>query len=290
MSYERYAAMTGPARAGAALWRTGLGLLLAIMAYVVLVTEFASLVHSLSGPGGTLFAEFAGGSTPRGALLLLFSFALMPVAPLILARPMHLRSALSLLGPLRPALGDFLRVFRVLAILAAILVLLPVDFAPVAALPPGRWLLLLPLTLVAVAVQAGAEEIVFRGYLQTQLAARFAFPPIWLFLTALLFAYGHYAPAENGGNALAFAGLALAFGLAAGDLTARAGNLGPAVAFHLVNNFLAIAVIALPGPLSGLALSTYPFAADTEAVRPLIWVDLGAIGVSWLAARVALRL
>lgn len=291
MAYERYEAMLAPARDGAALWRTGLGVVLAVAAYLLLLAQFAGLVLAASGPGGGLYGEFAEGSTPRGALLLLFSFALMPLAPILMARPLHQRSALSLVGPLRAARDDFLRVFRALLLLAAILALLPVDFTPVPVLPPGRWLALLPLTLLAIAVQSGAEEIVFRGYLQTQLAARFSSPLLWLILPAAFFAYGHYAPAENGANALAFAGLAFAFGLAVGDLTARAGNLGPALAFHLVNNFLALGVTALPGPLSGLALYTYPFgAADVAAMRPLLWLDLAVIGLSWLTARVALRL
>ncbi len=49
-------------------------------------------------------------------------------------------------------------------------------------------------------IQTGAEELVFRGYLQQQLAARFASPLIWMVLPALIFGAVHYDPATAGPN------------------------------------------------------------------------------------------
>jgi uncharacterized protein len=154
----------------------------------------------------------------------------------------------------------------------------------------SRWLLLLPLSLLAVLVQVSAEEIVFRGYVQQQLAARFNSPLIWMVLPSALFALGHYLPAEAGENALMVALWAGVFGILMADLTARSGSLGPAIAVHLWNNVSAILIVSLPDDLSGLALYLTPFSMDdAAAIRTWLPVDFALMLVSWLAARLAIR-
>lgn len=294
MAYERHEAMVAPAREGAALWRTGLGVVLALAVYMVLILTLVSAVELLLAPreAVALIGEIAEGDTPRGALILLVSFSFLALGPIALARPLHFRSWLGFFGPPGRALRDFVRVFRALAILSAVLwQALPQGFELNRGLPFGEWLALLPLTVPAVLAQTASEELAFRGYLQSQLAARFRSPLVWMVAPSALFAYGHYVPDETGDNALLFVAIAFAFAVAAADLTARTGALGAAIAFHLVNNLMAVALTSLPGTLSGVALYHYPFeATDAAAVPLLALVDLGVIGLSWLAARVALRL
>ncbi len=293
MGYERHEAMAGPARQGAALWRTLLGLVVTIAVYVALLQMLVRAIARLYEPGAaeSLIDEVAEGDTARGALILLASFAFMAVGPAILARPLHSRGWLSFFGPPGQATWDFLLTVRALALLSAALwLLLPQGYELERGLAFGNWIVLLPLTAVAILIQSGAEEVVFRGYLQSQLAARFRSPLVWMLLPSALFAFGHYVPAETGQNALWFAALAFAFAVAAADLTARTGSLGAAMGFHFANNMLALAATALPGALSGLALFTYPFAVDdVVALRPLILMDFGVILLSWLATRLALR-
>jgi membrane protease YdiL (CAAX protease family) len=206
---------------------------------------------------------FATALTASEALWLLASFGFLVVGTLVAANLFQGRGIATLTGPPALAAVHFARVLRALALLYAAI-----------------WLILL---------QVGAEELFFRGYLQQQLAARFRSPAIWIGLPAALFAWGHYQPEETGGNALAVAVWAGIFAAAAADLTARTGTLGAAIGLHFANNAISILFLSLPGPVSGLALYTYPFAADDPALGPLFLVDLGVIGVSWLAARVALR-
>jgi membrane protease YdiL (CAAX protease family) len=293
MGYERHRAMTRPAMAGAAVWRTALGAIVTLAVYVALIRALVYAISALSEPAFArqLIDEVAVGDTPRGAIILLFSFAFLAIGPALVARPLHARSWLSYFGPPGQATWDFLLTVRALAILLlALWILLPQAYELDRGLDFGRWMTLLPLTALAILVQTGAEEVAFRGYLQSQLAARFRSPLVWMLLPSALFALGHYAPAETGGNALWFAVLAFAYGIAAADLTARTGSLGAAMGFHFANNMLALGATALPGPLSGLALFTYPFAADnTDALGPLIFIDFGVILLSWLATRLALR-
>ncbi len=293
MTYAPHERLVAPARRHPEVWRLLAGIALAAAIYVVLLQLlFAGIVAAAGADAGWLLAaEIAAGDTPRGALIVLLSFAFMAVSAAIAARALHRRGWATLIGPWPVARRDFVATCRALFILAAVLwVLLPGGEEISRVRPLTGWLILLPLSVVAILVQSAAEEIAFRGYVQSQVAARWPKPAVWLILPSALFAIGHYTPQEAGGNAAWFVAWAFVFGLAAADLTARTGTLGAAVAFHFVNNFLAIALVALPGPFSGLALYLYPFPADdVAALRPLLWLDLAAIGLSWLAARVALR-
>ena len=152
-----------------------------------------------------------------------------------------------------------------------------------------RWLALLPLALPLVFVQISAEELAFRGYLQSQLAARFDHPAVWLCLPALIFAGMHYDPATAGGNAPAYVLSAFVFGIAAADLTARCGNLGPALALHFFINVSALLVTAPQGYNNGLALQLFPFSLDDTQARA-VWLpyDMLVMLCCWLAARLAI--
>ena len=129
------------------------------------------------------------------------------VAVVVACMALHQAGALtSVLGaPVRPVAGiSSAAVLTVqLALAAVVFVLPPYGFGGSATwnLPFGRWLVLLPLSLSAIIVQCAAEEIVFRGYLQQQLAARFRHPAIWIGLPSVLFALGHYMPESAGSNA-----------------------------------------------------------------------------------------
>ena len=130
----------------------------------------------------------------------------------------------------------------------------------------------------------------FRGYLQSQLAARFAHPLVWMGVPSILFGLLHYDPVLAGDNAWVLAVWAAAFGVAAADLTARAGTLGPALALHFINNLFAIFITAPERDLDGLSLYTFPLSLD-EAGLALVILPLELVFTlcAWLAARLALR-
>jgi membrane protease YdiL (CAAX protease family) len=232
------------------------------------------------------------GGTPAGVLVNLFLFGLLILALAITLAVLHRRRLAGLIGPPALALRQFRQVTVALLMLVAVMLLLPGDAgtAPRPNMPFGRWLLLLPLGLIGLVIQTAAEEIAFRGYLQSQLAAWIRHPAIWMGLPSAIFALLHYDPVLNGANTWLVVGWAFGFGLAAADLTARSGTLGPAIALHLVNNFGAVLIAAPTGNFDGLALYVYPFSLGDEDI---LWhwfpIDLMMLGCSWLAARVALR-
>lgn len=293
MRYQPHERLVAPARAYPALWRTALGLVLVFTVQIGLIYAVYGLMAAARGAGiaeAVFEAVFVTTRTSRDGLWLLASFAALLVGTLTAASLLQERTPRSLFGPPMRVLRDFTRVLQALTLLYAVLwLVLPMQDGLRPNLPAGRWLSLLPLAIPALLLQTAAEELLFRGYLQQQLAARFARPALWMGVPAVLFAWGHYAPEVTGGNAVLVMLWAAVFSLAASDLTARTGTLGAAIGLHFVNNAVAILMVALPGPLSGLSLYLYPQAADDPAIVPFLIVDLAMIGVSWLACRVALR-
>lgn len=286
LTYTAHEILVGPARARAELWRLPAG--------IILILSLAFFMGGAVGEAlGSVVPADGTAESPATMLVLLFGFGLLTLATFITVRLMHRRGLLSLLGPSRAVLRDFWATAKGLALLLAALWLLPpYDLgAPLEPnLEPGLWLVLLPLSLSAVLVQTSAEEIVFRGYIQQQLAARFASPLVWILVPSALFAVGHYLPAEAGDNAVYIALWAGVFGILMADLTARAGNLGPAIAVHFANNVSSLLIVSLPDGLSGLSLYTIDIdIASRDALVTALPIDFASMVLMWLVARIAIR-
>ncbi len=287
--YDAHEGLVGSARSHAAIWRILAGLGLIFTVSLIGTKLFFDLTASLSTE---LLAPHEG-ETPAAMLVLLFSFVFVSIGVVLAARLFHHRSELSLFGPMPLFFRQFRRTLSGLIILWLVLTITPpygVNVALVPNLEMGQWLRLLPLALLGVLVQVEAEELLFRGYIQQALAARFSSGWVWMGLPSVIFALGHYLPAEAGENALLIALWAGLFGVLMADLTARAGSLGPAVAVHLVNNVVALLIVGSPSSLNGLALYLAPFElSDSAQIRPWLWVDFAMMLVSWLVARLAIR-
>jgi membrane protease YdiL (CAAX protease family) len=292
-AYRAHQGFIAPARKHPAFWRFAVGMVLAVFVYVSLSQIFFQTIHGLSAGNPQLIRDINAGATPLAMYVLLFSFVFMAVGVGISARLLQDRAFVTLLGPLPLLRRDFRMVsLAVLSVMALVFLLPPWDMGGdfVPNLPFATWLVLLLPSLFFVLMQVSAEEIVFRGYVQQQLAARFRSPLIWMVAPSVLFALGHYLPDTAGENALMIAIWAGMFGMAMADLTARSGSLGPAIAVHLWNNVSAMVIISLPDELSGLALYLTPFGMeDTAALRAWLPVDFAMMFVLWLAARLAIR-
>ena len=295
--YRAHAVLVEPARPKSELWRLCAGLVLAVCLLLFVVQFFASMYLQLffiDQQSLESLEEIDSGNTPVSAYFLLLQIALLTPVISMVAFVLHGRRLNSLIGPKELAVTQFVGVLVVQIALAAIVfVLPPYGFAEGAVQPNlnfGLWLVLLPLSVVVILLQCAAEEIVFRGYIQQQLAARFKNTAIWLIIPSALFGFLHYMPETAGENAFAIAVWAAIFGALMADLTARAGTLGPAIAIHLVNNMIALLVFAPADDMYGLALYTMPFGLSNEdAVRTWLMIDLFYMGVSWLAARLVLQ-
>ena len=277
--FEIYVA---PARPRAALWQTALGLCLIGLFYSAFLVLFIQMTRRFWTPGG------AAGS--MSTLVLLMSFAGMGLGVMVVTRQLHKRAIATLFGPAATVIRDFiLAAFAVGAVFVLTLLFWAIEYDATPNLPLSAWLLVLPFGLIGIAVQTGAEELVFRGYLQQQLAARFRSPLIWMILPSLLFGSLHYDPENSGPNLWWIVIATGLFGLVAADLTARTGSLGAAWGLHFANNVAALLLLSTNGALSGMALFVTPYAVSDPMVARVLQTEIAALLVTWLLARLLLR-
>jgi len=235
-----------------------------------------------------LVDNFFNASTPRGAGWSLATFLIYVGIILALSRAFHSINLRHLVGALSPAWHQFWRVSLYLFPIYAVMTV-PFLFAPepVQQYAFSAWLLMLPIFLPLLFVQIGAEELIFRGYLQSHLAALSTHPLIWMCLPSLLFGLAHFDPYAPAYSAWSYVVWATCFGLICADLTARSGTLGPALAVHFVNNIAAVLFIASDDWLFGAALYVWPLYGGYW--EPWIPYELLALITVWLASRLALR-
>ncbi|WP_424975823.1 lysostaphin resistance A-like protein [Dinoroseobacter sp. S124A] len=284
--FDRFAA---PARARPALWRLFAGLALLVVVYSGCLAGLFGLIALIGGEAALVHwmqrVEQAAG--PTATLLLLATFGGVILGLWAALRLVHGRGLATTLGP--PGLGQ--RGFqRAALITAAGLVLSMVLFLPrieiLPNLPFAIWASFLPLALCLIAVQTGAEEMLFRGYLQQEIATRFANPLVWMLLPSILFGLAHYDPTATGEVAWMVALAAGLFGLLAADLTRRTGHIGAAWGMHFANNCFAILGISVQGTIPGLSLYTTELAiSDAAEIAPLLWQDMAMTVLLYLAVR-----
>lgn len=293
MRYQAHTTLTDPARPSRELWRLGLGLGLVAACYLALGYSYFILLAGLVTPQDwpALVQEIDTGSSARGMLAILASFGFIIISLALVVTLLHGRPLATLFGTGRVFAAQSLRVGTALTGFAVLLWVLPEPLLlqPFQNMDYLRWLALLPLSLPLVLVQVTSEELLFRGYAQSQLAARFTNPLVWILLPALAFGALHYDTAAAGSNAWALALGATLFGLAAADLTARSGTLAPAIALHMFVNTTALLYLAPGDRLYGLALYTYPFELSDPSLLP-VWLpyDLMILLCAWLTARLSL--
>ena len=244
------------------------------------------------------------GATPFAVIQQLLTFGIFAAALTALVRKLHGRGFWSMVGPPIETVANIKTVGWAVFLLLLVQTFLPpwLDLSTVAEVRPILpWLMWIPITIAALVVQTGMEELYFRGYLQQQLAALSDKRWIWMGVPSFLFGIGHYMNAYGPADGVLYVIWATALGLACADLTARTGNIGAAIGLHIANNLFAFVVSGVQGwPSSGLALLLFPyedpFAYDyslealfaPSAVFEIITMCL-SVYVMWLAARIAIK-
>lgn len=283
--------MIADARRAPQIWLLAIGII-AVFVFLAFWTlaMVASLAWMLDGSMPDAAYEMFGTSPPRPAQTIyhLVLIAGLGSGTIIAARLFQRRSPASLTGPpaktLRHLVLSALTAFAVLGILSSFA--LPLYGMPLPNLALATWVLWLPFGLLALTLQTGAEELFFRGYLQSQLAARFGSPMAAVVLPSVLFGLIHYIPALPAIAALTYILIATMFGILAADLTLRTGSLGAAWGFHLGNNTLTILIVAPGEAISGLAL--WKSSNDT-LTQPIVTLEILMLLATWWAIRRVLQ-
>ncbi|MCP4820608.1 MAG: CPBP family intramembrane metalloprotease [Shimia sp.] len=290
-SYTAFEALVAPARARRGVLRLLSGAILIAflyMAFLMIWTVFTASLLPIEGG----IREALRGTTFWGMVIVMGGFATMILALFMVLNVLHKRDLASLVGPRPAALTQAWAVGRLCIPLILVIWLIPMpgEDEATSAMALPRWIALLPLSFLLLAIQCGAEELVFRGYLQSQLAADYRSPLIWMGVPSLIFGYLHYAPDLYGDAAFWVAAWAVVFGALMADITARAGTLGPAIIIHMLNNFMSLSVMGFADDLGGMALYHLPHAPDdAEVMMALMPLEFLSMVCMWLTARIALR-
>lgn len=292
-----YEAFVAPARATVELWRLVFGLIsLGGIYFAGLIGTIVVYLMIQGGPD--LLADmqsFADTPTPWGMIVTLFSFGWAWVGTAIALRVWHGRKLPSAIGRAPIVLRDFVTGFFILSILGvglSLLLIMPFRDAEIG-MDLSVWLRFLPLALVGLLIQTGAEEVVFRGYFQTQLAARFRSRFVFLVVPSIFFGLAHLSEGMTPIMSILIVLATGAFGLIAADLTRVTGSIGFAWGMHFANNIFALLVIGAYNSgnnLGGLALLRVPQEhATPEALIQLILTDIAITFAIWVAARLWVR-
>lgn len=107
-----------------------------------------------------------------------------------------------------------------------------------------------------------AEELLFRGYIQTRLVARWG--PGWgIFWTSLMFGLWHMDLVQGG--------FAVMVGILLGYLTYRTGTLWPAMVAHAANNILSVFLTAARFEIAGFEMSITCLAGSLVLLGLCVW-------------------
>ncbi|MEM1272481.1 MAG: CPBP family intramembrane glutamic endopeptidase [Pseudomonadota bacterium] len=252
-----------------------------------------------------IYSGVFGFGTAATSIISLLGTVVMWVAVAMAMRWFQDRHWMVLVRPISRAVQDFGAVLKLsggLMLGLSLWSVLPFVADAAYTRPLWQWLLILPFALIATFVQTTAEEIYFRGFLQSTLAARFKSPIMWAVLPSVGFGLLHVFNANTAPEMLQTVVYTSIFGFFAADLTARTGTLGAAIAFHFVHNAVLFCVYGFEdSPEAPLALWVFaPFegyrgasGAPAGILDPTMILDtlylLATLTLIWLAARVAIR-
>ena len=280
-AFQRFIA---PAQERAEFWRTTLGFILVVTIFLIAAVVLAigtTIIGELFTPGlgESLMYEIQSGQTIFATLSSLGLIALMIPALWLVLRLLHKRSLRTLLGPSGKINW---RLWRGAAVV--ILILAAVDAIATFAsteltqqMSFVKWTAWLAPSLVLLFLQTTAEELVFRGYLLQQLAARFKSRWIWWVLPSVIFGAFHWNPVTFGANAWMVVGTTTLMGLILSDITARFGSLSPAMGLHFANNLVVMLLMNSPGQLSGMSLYLYGIDLKSPQLATSMLVSLVAM-------------
>lgn len=278
--------------------RLGVGLLVAgcvLTIFICFVAQFfivaiAGLFFNFADSDGTgedvIVTTADMLATPMGLFIMLASIGALWIGVWLALERLHRRAPAGVLGADKSLSRDHFTK----GMLAALAVSVIAEIAAYVVDPSlalsdiafGTWLgWLVPFALV-ILVQTSAEEVLFRGYILQNLAARFTNPWIWAGIPIVLFTLLHWDGTATGWmNAAGLANIG-AFACASVLSIVLTGNLGAAMGMHFGSNLFAFLIVSHQGVSNSVALlQSRPFEAPDWAMGDAI--SMGAIGVASVA-------
>ena len=281
-------AYVAPARTAPGAWRILLGLLVIFalwMVGMVLVLLGWVIVDVVANPSvytdgnaglDARLGPLLAGADPASLLVVLASFIGFWFGIWLAVALVHEQPVRTIFAPSgRFLAGDFLygAVLALVMYAVTTIAVLVLVGAPVRTdLALSEWAIyLIPLT-VLVFFQAGAEELVFRGYLLQQIARRLSHPIFWAVLPSFGFGLLHFDPTLPHGGGYYYVAATTLFGCVFAALVWRTGNLWAALGIHWANNVIVMIGAGIPDILDGMQLYAY----DRADMILLMRIDLAS--------------
>jgi membrane protease YdiL (CAAX protease family) len=247
---------------------------------IVLLASGAGLSGLTSIPELTM--QLTDVSNPLSLFLLLGSVAIMlPLVPLAMLcaglRPVGLRHSVAFRIRWRWMLWCTIPALVITILSTGLSFLGPILGMPIEPVPvdAGRFALLTVLIIVLVPLQSAAEEYVFRGLIMQTLGAWVRSPWVGIIVSTVIFTVGHTQYEIWGLLSVGVMGLGFAI------VVWRTGGLEAGIAFHVVNNVVALLLLA-SGALGTTVMSSEgsdPLAPIVQAVFTagfVVWVEFAA--------------
>jgi uncharacterized protein len=235
------------ARPKAKLWRLVVGVVIAVAIWIAwtLAVMFGYAIWVATGGHATsaqaAIDELVNGASPAAVMTLLVSFLGLWFGVWAAVRLMHGQAFWAIVSPEKTIRWrDFVIGLAIIAGYFALNLL----FSMAAGLPMGErsdvslleWAAMAAPICVLVFFQASGEELLFRGYVTQQLAARFRNPLIWGLLPSLAFGAIHYSNGSFAEYSTYYMLATTLFALAATVSVWRTGSLSMAMGMHTANN------------------------------------------------------
>lgn len=280
-----------PARAKKDLWRLALGIVLVVVIWFgwQIGSFFAVKLYGPSEIWNALEANNFRGLSRVTLAITMFGFVGLVIGVIGVLGLLHRRSVLSLFGPIAQSLRDFRTgtlVFSGVTLVFGLPLVLLSGTVPHE--PLGSVILFLPVVVVMLLLQTGAEELFFRGYILQQLAARFQSPWIWFVLPPILFGLMHFDSTLSTSKAIAIVLSITLTGFLWADLVRVTGNLGAAFGWHFANNFMIMTVVGFNDYLNGFAWRLLTFGYADAPLALFIYDPLVGV-ITWGILRRLLR-
>ncbi len=291
-----FQAFIAPAQARSEVWRTILGLVLVftlfLLTSLLLGIGTAFLGEYIEpGLGASLMREVQKGRTIFATFAMLTLIATMIPALWLILRFLHKRPLRTLLGPTGRIDWRLWRgaaaIILALGVIDATTTFFTADL--IQQMPLIKWLIWLAPALFILFLQTTAEEMVFRGYLQQQLAARFKSRWVWWVLPSAIFGLAHFNPTLFGNNAWIVVAITGLMGLILADVTARFGSLAPAMGLHFANNLVVMLFMNTPGQLSGMSFYLYSADMQSPQMKSAMLISLASMLVGYGIFMVIMR-
>ena len=283
---QKFDKFVSPAQPKSQFWRLAAGVITIAAIFLGFTIGTMTLAQKL---GFLVFSETTMDMNTRDSMSLMFlTFIGMIIGVWLSVKLYHGRPLNSLFGEWTAVRKNFLfSLFVTFSVQLPFMVIAMLVWGIQPNLSFASVALFLPISFLLLLIQTGAEELVFRGYLTQQLAARFKSPIIWFALPALLFGILHYDPQGMGQMAVWIAAALTILGFLLADLTRVTGNLGAAWGWHFSNNFLLMNLVGMPDNMHGYSWKIFTFSYhDLSPIVnvPIIGMDI----VIWLILRTKL--